>query len=953
MFLKSLEIYGFKSFADRSRIEFADGISALLGPNGCGKSNVVDAIKWVLGEQASRTLRAEKMEDVIFNGTEARKALGMAEVSIAIENSNGILPLDVPEIVVRRRLYRSGESEYSINSAPVKLKDVRELFWDTGIGKSAYSVMEQGRIDQILSSKPEERRYLFEEAAGITRFKVRGQEAERKLERTEENMRQVEGILGEVRRSYEGLKVQSEKTLVYRSLRDKIFEAELDTQLIRLRNAVNELSRRDGDIAAKEKAREASRKEIESLNSLLAEHMDAVNSLEARMVEHQKTVYGLAIEQNNKQKQRGLLQEREAEARAKLRQAESRKAGVAERIEGLREDIDEREQAQRALEQSSREIEGNISGFEESIRAAGERIGRNEAEIGKRGGDILALDEELQAHEAELRSIVEDIVTELEGKLRESGYSIQERKRVEAALGERLAALRILVAGRRDLAEDALRVGDGERAGRVAAEALASAHALTGEVSGLLAELLRAVPSFLDEFLAPEGIITRKRGIDARIAAFKAEVGTHRSAIEVLRGENRALAAKNDEYRATLEELRVNQARIKAQVAAAQEATGIVRRELAAQEGRLKEIEDEIFLEGKRLSEISEQVEELDSELADIERKGKELTAELEKLDGDIKLRNSDVAARRGELTRRQEELSRAAEQLERLHMDKARSEAEIGSLKESFREQHSRDLMEFEERMYEITQGPAELRDALAALRQKLKDLGSVNLMAVEEYAEAKQRFEFLSAQIADLQKAREDLNRITQEIRTESTELFAETYNRIRKNFHAMFRRLFGGGRAEVRLVDPDNVLESGIEIYAQPPGKKLENITLLSGGEKSLTAVALLFATYMVKPSPFCFLDEIDAALDEQNVLRFVNLLREFGAKSQFIVITHNKKTVAGADTLLGVTMEESGVTKVIAVRVEQAATAGAKAPPPPPIEEEDETMDGTPLLGDNEA
>ena len=243
---------------------------------------------------------------------------------------------------------------------------------------------------------------------------------------------------------------------------------------------------------------------------------------------------------------------------------------------------------------------------------------------------------------------------------------------------------------------------------------------------------------------------------------------------------------------------------------------------------------------------------------------------------------------------------------------------------------------------MFEIRVPVQDLRDRLQDRRTKLKDLGSVNLMAPEEYAEVKERYEFLSGQLADLEKAREDLKRITEEIRTESAELFLDTYNKIKKNFHNMFRRLFGGGRGELRLVDPDHVLESGIEIYAQPPGKKLEAISLLSGGEKSLTAIALLFATYMVRPSPFCFLDEIDAALDEANVIRFVNLLREFGRISQFIVITHNKKTVIGADALLGVTMEESGVTKVIAVRLERG-DEGRAAAPEPEIDLEDEDVE----------
>jgi chromosome segregation protein len=271
-------------------------------------------------------------------------------------------------------------------------------------------------------------------------------------------------------------------------------------------------------------------------------------------------------------------------------------------------------------------------------------------------------------------------------------------------------------------------------------------------------------------------------------------------------------------------------------------------------------------------------------------------------------------------------------EALEKIHLELAQSETEIKNIQDNFRETHSRDLMEFEEKIFTITAQPAELREKLAEARSQTRDLGSVNLMAPEEFVEAKERYEFLNGQIADLDKARKDLEDLTAEIRTESSELFIHTYNRIKKNFHNMFRRLFGGGRAELQLSDSNHVLESGIEIFAQPPGKKLEHISLLSGGERSMTAVALLFATYMVKPSPFCLLDEIDAPLDEANVGRFVQLLREFGSTSQFIVITHNKKTVAGAGTLLGVTMEESGVTKLVTVRIEREELAIAEEGPP---------------------
>ena len=947
MFLKRLEIFGFKSFADRSRIEFSPGISALLGPNGCGKSNVVDAIKWVVGEQSAKSLRAESMEDIIFNGTETRKALNIAEVTLTISNENGTLALDVPEVEIKRRLYRSGESEYYLNGQLVKLKEIRELFWDTGIGKSAYSVMEQGRIDQILSSKPEERRYLFEEAAGITKHKVRSREAEVKLERTEENVRQVQGILGEVKRSHDSLKVQSDKTLTYRSLRDDIFQVDLDLYLLKLRTFVQDKARRDEEVAEKTRNRDKVKQEIDGINMSLEESLDVVNTMEAKLVDHQKTIYGLAVERAGKEKQHKLLAERVSEAKAKIDQARLRKKGAEERLEGLQEEAEEKEGEVRSLKARIQEIEKNIASFEANITAADGRIKDNEAAIQRSEREISSLENRQAQAQRELDAITDDIVRELDARLKESGYSAKERKTAEESIDALIAAVQARLAGKKALladlgklaeykAEDARALIEKARADMEATEAQVA------ELRRLYEAYKRTTPSFIDEFLSPEGIITKKRAVDERIARIKDDIARHREKILALREENRQLAERIDEYRRTLEELRGNRIRMQTQVQAAEEAFSLLRREVAVQEGVLKDLENEVYLEEKRLQDATEQLASLDEEIAEIETKGRTLSAEMEKLERDIATKNSDLGKRQEDLRKKMDQLGRFQADLERIHLTLAQTDTEIRNVKDNFRDTYSRDLLEFEERMFEIRTAPQELREKQTDLKTRLKDLGSVNLMAPEEYAEVKERYDFLSSQLADLEKAREDLKRITEEIRTESAELFLETYNKIKKNFHNMFRRLFGGGRGELRLVDPDHVLESGIEIYAQPPGKKLEAISLLSGGEKSLTAIALLFATYMVRPSPFCFLDEIDAALDEQNVLRFVNLLREFGRLSQFIVITHNKKTVVGAEALLGVTMEESGVTKVISVRLERSD--GGRIEVTKPLDDiEDEDVD----------
>ncbi len=925
MFLKSLEVFGFKSFADRTRIEFSDGITALLGPNGCGKSNVVDAVKWVLGEQASRAMRAEKMEDVIFNGTESRKPLNVAEVTLTIANDNGLLNLDMCEIAIKRRLYRSGESEYYINNTPVKLKDIRELFWDTGVGKAAYSVMEQGKIDQILSSKPEDRRYIFEEAAGITRFKVKGAEAERKLVKTEENMRQIEGILGEVRRSYESLKVQAEKTNQYRQLRETIFENELDIQLLRLKGFTQDKDRRTTDIEELKTRRDSVKAEIDDINSSLEQNMDVVNSMEEKLVHYQKEIYGLAVEKNEKDKQVRQYAERRGEIQSKIAQLESRKQAIERRVESLREDADEHDATVQELNRRLADIEKNITSFEDNITLAGSRIAENERQGAAQEQSIEALDLERAEMEKELQSITEDIVTELDRRLRDAGYSSRNHAAADEKIDQIVGQLRVLVSGKKNIFTDFSQLHepsaqDTRRFSASAVETFTELESLMGKLDEAIAEFRKSSPGFIDEFLSPEGIITRKRTIDAKITGNRESITEKRAIITELKSQNAELTVKIDEYRKTLEEMRLSRIQMKTQGEAAEEQSRLIRRELASQEGALRDMENEIYAEQKRLEDLDEQIAEIEGELASIEHKGKMLTEELEKLEHEITSRNSDVSSKQDRLKNQVAEMGKIQSQLEKVHMDLATTETEIRNIQENFREAHSRELLEFEERMFTITSPAGELRERLAGARQKLRDLGSVNLMAVEEFAEAKERYDFLNNQILDLQKARDDLKRITEEIRVESTELFLATYNKIKKNFHNMFRRLFGGGRGEIRLVDPAHVLESGIDIFAQPPGKKLENIGLLSGGEKSMTAVALLFATYMVKPSPFCLLDEIDAALDEQNVTRFINALREFANVSQYIVITHNKKTVMGAGTMLGVTMEESGVTKVITIRLE---------------------------------
>ncbi len=920
MFLKSIDLLGFKSFADKSHISFTDGVAALIGPNGCGKSNVVDAVKWVLGEQATKSLRAERMEDVIFNGTETRKPLNVAEVTLTLEN-DGVLPLDVPEVTIRRRLFRSGESEYFVNGAPVKLKDLRELFYDTGIGKTAYSIMEQGKIDQILSNRPEDRRALFEEAAGITRYKVRGREADRKLERTELNMREVDTVLTEVKRSYETLKKQAEKTARYRELREETFNLEVELQLARLQQFRDQQKQQGERTENLEGERSKIKAEIDGFNERLESELNRVNTMEGRLVEIQKQLYGLDLEKSSRTDRIALIRDQRSQLDERVEAERARLKTLATRSGEARGAADAAEKQAEETAEQLQEIEKAITGIEERIARSQERQKEARQQIRDAEGRISGNDRGITDCQKELRSVTDELVAALDVKLQESGYSTAERARAEEALTASLEQLRISLEGRGAALQDLTRL---EQSPQGISEKIRTTFVTLQEalqrVQAAATQYLGAMPRFLDDFLAPEGTITRKRTLDDTIERLQEENIASRERIRELSREIETLQEVVETERKNLEQLKMNRVQLQSRREQQRENARRHHREAEELTRQHGEVAQRIDADLQRAAHLEKQVVVLQQEHADLQKQEQALQKELHTLESSIATDNRTLKEEEERLKTAMQKLAQMQNRLEEAHLRMAEKRTEIRGLYDSFQERHGRDLREFEGGDAADPRDQKVLREAIQQARNGLRELGNVNLMAVEEFAEVSDRYEFLNGQITDLRSAREDLVRVTAEIKRESEQLFIETYNRIRKNFHTVFRRLFGGGRAELRLIDPDTLLDSGIEILVQPPGKKLESIALLSGGERSLTAVALLFATFMVRPSPFTLLDEIDAALDEHNVGRFVQMLREFSEQSQFIVITHNKKTVAGANTLLGVTMQESGVSQVVTVKLE---------------------------------
>ncbi len=927
MFLKSIDLFGFKSFADKSHIDFTDGIAALIGPNGCGKSNVVDAVKWVLGEQATRSLRAERMDDVIFNGSETRKPLNVADVTLTLEN-DGVLPMDVPEVTIRRRLFRSGDSEYFVNGAPVKLKDLRELFYDTGIGKSAYSIMEQGKIDQILSNRPEDRRMLFEEAAGITRFKVRGREADRKLERTEQNMREVETVLSEVKKSYETLKKQAEKTSRYRELREEVFRLEVGLQLSRLTQFRKQEEEQTARGVQFEEERRTLKTSIDSLNEKLESELSRVNSMESRLVEVQKRLYGVELEKSSRAERATLIKEQREQLEERIEAEKVRLKALSTRSGNARQEAEAGEKAAHETERQITEVEHGIKGIGERIARGQQRQKDARQGIHEREKKISTIDNEIADIQRELRQVTDELVAALDSRLQESGYSAGERSRAETALQEALEQFHITLEGRAAALQEHVRIQEQSESEPYLNRLDAAFKTLRENLNSIdraFQTYQNAIPRFLDDFLAPEGTITRKRMLDDTIERLQQESINARGQIQELTKEIQHLQESIEEERVNQEQMKVNRVQLQGRREQQLDSARRHLKEAEDLERQHRELDQRIGSDQERSELLARQFTKMHEELETLQEQEQELQEELKTLEVSIASDNRSLEEEEGRLKKSMQRLAQIQSRIEEVHLRTAEKRTEIRSLFEGFLERHGRDLREFEKETEIPAEDQKQLREQIQRAREALRELGNVNLMAVEEFTEVSDRYEFLNTQITDLRTAREDLVRVTAEIKRESEQLFVDTYNRIRKNFHTVYRRLFGGGRAELRLINPDVVLESGIDILVQPPGKKLESIALLSGGERSMTAVALLFATFMVRPSPFTLLDEIDAALDEHNVGRFVQMLREFSEQSQFIVITHNKKTVAGANTLLGVTMQENGVSQIVTVKLEGEVVA----------------------------
>ena len=999
MYLKALEIQGFKSFADKTRLTFEKDITAIVGPNGSGKSNISDAILWVMGEQRSKALRGSKMEDVIFGGTEKRGALGFAQVSLVIDNSARIFDSDSSEIMLTRRYYRSGESEYYINKQAVRLKDINSLLMDTGLGRDGYSIIGQGKIADIVSSKSADRREVFEEAAGISRYRYRKEEAESKLAKTEDNLLRINDKIEELEMQVGPLKKQSETAKRYLKLRDELRIQEISVWMCSLDKLREQSEAVKTEYDQLKNELEQARHELEALyasSDSIAERMhrkdieseqarERLSAAEAQSAECESNIAVLksSVESSIENKERMLreLEEQQSradeiknrinEGKARIEEIKKQLAELAEEqqsnsnvLDGCRMKLKSREDALNTITERATklqidarsmdsrinmlsEMEKDYEGYSKAVKSVMREAGRGNLR-GVHGpvANLVRADSECAlAIETALGAASQNIVVDNQNDGR-SAIEYLKRSDAGRATFLPLDAIRGSVmtnAPERDpgfvgIAYELVTFDDKYKnifanlLGRtVVAETLADAVRMSKQSGNSLrivtldGQLINAGGSMTGGSTAKgSGIISRANELDKlkkqREKLIEKEKET---TAELDRAKSNLAAVRYQLDMATEDqaELKSRQSSLDAEMRTTQ-ATGTQlqalydslsgdsdqRRELVqTHERRIADFKARQQEKEEQLAQIAKKIEGIRAEIAEIASGKLELESKRTQNDKNAQQRNNDII----DLERRcakTEQKKLAAEMEEKQLLDKLWDNYELSrSAAQALRQ--------------EVSNLP-KANKAIAELRKEINSLGSPNIGAIEEYERVNTRYEFLTGQRDDVEKAKNELVGIIKDITDEMKSVFTERFREIDTAFRQTFLELFGGGKAALVLEDENDVLNCGIDIKVQPPGKALSNISLLSGGEMAFVAIALYFAILKVRPTPFCVMDEIEAALDEANVNRYAQYMRRLSDKTQFLVITHRRGTMEEADMLYGVTMQEKGVSTVIELDLEAA-------------------------------
>lgn len=912
MYLKSLEIFGFKSFADKTQILIEPGVTVVIGPNGCGKSNIVDSLRWALGEKSAKNIRGEKMEDIIFNGTEQRKPLSLAEVSITIDNSGKILDIDSEAVTVTRRIFRDGESEYLINKSTVRLKDIEKLFMDTGMGKTSYSIMEQGKIDMILSTRAEDRRYLFEEAAGISRYKLEKKEAERKLINTSANLARINDIIKEIERESQVKSGQASKTKEYLSLRKNLVDFDIKFHFIDFLESKRKKEKITEEIETLTKEREKISAKISRVSAEDEEDEKKKNDIQLKLFELDKELhtYRIKVEDidNKSEKNRQLIKEQYSRKESINRKIEEKNTSLAkikeEKLQTEKNGVEVRERLKKDSEKL-KELTGQRNGKKEFIGKTKDHIAENKK--------YIKLDEDkLKEFRDTLEIIIKKLLDAIEKRKAELLTSENERQIVKNKISENITSIRSHLSS----ALNSIDAGN-------SSDAVEFLKMI--DIVSLSADIQR-FEDFEDGF---RSILFDKTGIHAEKESLDKKINDLIHRVDRLRHEVTNFEEMLVNGQMELERLNNEIAKIEKEIIRNENENNWIKRHIESLNDQIEELagniesytEDRHATEKKAQDLIREITEwgnlivEYDSKTNELKKIINEHTEQREELEKNI-LKRKDLSRKDIE---NQNKINDKINDKEKLLVE---FEFKINTIEEYLWTEYEKKVSEIGDFRYNDGDR-AEIQSNIQKFKKAINELGPINNLAIEEYKELRQRLEYYIKQRDDIDKARADIMSVIDNIDSTSIELFIETFNVIKKNFLDVFKELFKGGDATIELTDPENILDSGIEITAKPPGKKPKSINMLSGGERTLTAIALLFATYMVRPSPFCFLDEIDAALDEENISRFLQMLKQFAKNTQFVVITHNKKTVSIAESIYGITMEEPGVSKIVSFKMAKKA------------------------------
>ncbi len=999
MYLKAIEIQGFKSFPDKTRLTFEKNITAIVGPNGSGKSNIADAILWVMGEQRTKALRGSRMEDVIFGGTEKRGALGFAQVSLVIDNSARIFDSDSSEIMLTRRYYRSGESEYYINRESVRLKDLNSLLMDTGLGRDGYSIIGQGRIAEIVSTRSTDRREVFEEAAGISRYRYRKEEAERKLQRTEENLLRINDKIEELELQLDPLKKQAETARRYLVLRDELRLREISLWM-------ENLDRLRGQTESVRLEQEQVQRNLEQAKAELEALYASSGGLTERM--HRKDVESEQARERLSAQEAAIAQCEAAAAvlrsqiqngeeglerlRQDFAQQENRAAQVRAGLEEGRTRLEEIGRALKDLEEKSGRSENVIQGCRMKLasrEALFNQLTERAADLAVEGRSMDARVQLLSAMEKEYEGYSKAVRTVMREKSRGSLKGIHAPAAnlvraeencalaIETALGA--AGQHIVVDSQEDgrRAIELLKRQDAGRATFLPLDTIRGSVLDQREIRGpglvgvafhlvrfeekyreIFANLLGR--TVVTETLADAVKLSAANGNRLRIvtldgqlinpggsmtggsAAKGSGILSRANELEKLKQQRQRLAEEEKTCAARLEEGRANLGRLRAQLEQALEKQAELKNERASREAEAgairgsaaqleqllesltgdEESRQAAFDQARRQIEVFEgQLTEKEEQLQALRQKAEEIRREIDQigrskleLEGRRTKAEKDAQARNSQLL----ELERQAARVEQRRLSAQMEEKQLlDKLWDSYELSHSE-----AQALRQPVENPQKAARTIAELRREIGALGTPNLGAIEEHERVSTRYGFLTGQRDDVEKAKGELNGIIAELTGEMKEIFVQRFQEIDRCFRQTFLELFGGGKAALVLEDENDVLQCGIEIKVQPPGKALSTISLLSGGEMAFVAIALYFAILKVRPTPFCVMDEIEAALDEANVARYAAYMRRMADKTQFLVITHRRGTMEEADMLYGVTMQEKGVSTVLELDLEAA-------------------------------